>query len=490
MSFTDMFLIVNSVPVSIMIWSVLIVSFLYMARHSAHRALRSFTRVLHAGFRLSSKALEPIEKRLALRNREVLLSDGREASERVIDREFERITATVEKELADTPALQRRIQEEIAQLEDDYKQSTEVPPSPPGWVNAVEAVAKIPAKGDPLVVDILEDIHASLVKAHAATIDEYRETRKERHQLLKNIIPSWRKVSQVLGVVDKNVTSLLERAKVIDRYMDDYEQILNGTDRAVRNLSSSSLNQFFISAFVLAIAVGGAFINFNLIARPMAEMVGGNAYVGEWRIANLAALVIILIEITMGLFLMETLRITRLFPTIGALKDSMRIRMFWITLIILTSLATVEAGLAYMRELLMQDELATSALLRGEAIAATAAASEAGFTWITTVAQMGMGFILPFALVFVAIPLETFVQSFRTVLGVVAVGGIRILAFTLRLISSSFYYMGSMSIHVYDLVIFAPLWVEQKVQGRSASNELTKNNRRKVDPPELFKEVS
>ena len=43
-------------------------------------------------------------------------------------------------------------------------------------------------------LDILEDIHSSLVKAHSATIEEYRETRKERHQLLKNILPSWRKV--------------------------------------------------------------------------------------------------------------------------------------------------------------------------------------------------------------------------------------------------------------------------------------------------------
>ncbi|MFV2055119.1 MAG: hypothetical protein ACC707_01575 [Thiohalomonadales bacterium] len=487
MSFTEFFIFITSKWVSVSIVGILIVAFLYMARESAHHALRSFTRVLHTGFRLSSKALGPIEKRLALRNREVLLSDGREASERIIEREFERITGTVKKELADTPALQRRILEEITHLEDDYKQSTEVPPSPPGWVNAVDAVAKIPAKGDPLVVDILEDIHASLVKAHAATTEEYRDSRKERHQMLKNMMPSWRKVSQVLGVVDKNVCSLLERAKVIDRYMEDYEQVLNGTDRAVRNLSSSSLNQFFISAFVLAIAVGGALINFNLIARPMSEMVGGNAYVGDWRVADLAALVIILVEITMGLFLMETLRITRLFPAVGALKDSMRIRMFWITLTILGTLAMVEAGLAYMRELLMQDELATSALLRGEAIAA----SEAGFTWITTVAQMGMGFILPFALTFVAIPLETFVQSLRTVLGVVAVGVVRIAAFSLRLIGSGFYYMGSMSIHVYDLLIFAPLWLERKLSSKTSSlRAQLKKDRRRVDPPELVKEAS
>ena len=71
----------------------------------------------------------------------------------------------------------------------------------------------------------------------------------------------------------------------------------------------------------------------------------------------------------MGLFLMESLRITRLFPVIGALQDRMRIRMVWITFTILFVLASVEAGLAFLRETLMQDELATSALLRGDDIA-------------------------------------------------------------------------------------------------------------------------
>ena len=48
-------------------------------------------------------------------------------------------------------------------------------------------------------------------------------------------------------------------------------------------LSSSSLVQFFVSLFVLVIAIGGAVINFNLIARPMAEMVGGTNFIGSWR---------------------------------------------------------------------------------------------------------------------------------------------------------------------------------------------------------------
>ena len=220
-------------------------------------------------------------------------------------------------------------------------------------------------------------------------------------------------------------------------------------------LSSSSLVNFFVSALVMCVAIGGATINFSLIARPMAEMVGGTNLIGGFRTADIAALVIIMVEISMGLFLMESLRITRLFPVIGALPDRTRIRMVWITFAILFLLASVEAGLAYMREVLLHDELATASILRGETPGAVATNE---YMWITTVAQMGMGFILPFALVFVAIPLETFVQSTRTVVGLVAIGFLRSMSTLMRILGNSFAQLGNLAIHIYDLPLFIPIW--------------------------------
>jgi len=228
-------------------------------------------------------------------------------------------------------------------------------------------------------------------------------------------------------------------------------------------LSSSSLVNFFVSAFVLCIAIGGATINFSLIARPMAEMVGGTNLIGNFRTADIAALVIILVEISMGLFLMESLRITRLFPVIGALPDKTRVRMIWITFTILFLLASVEAGLAYMREVLLADELATSALLRGE----TGVTATGEYMWITTAAQMGMGFILPFALTFVAIPLETFVHSLRTVVGLIGISFMRAIALALRLLANVFLYLGVLLRQIYDIPLFVPLWLEQRTANSS-----------------------
>ncbi len=445
---------------SAILWIILIVAALYLIRSTAHKAIHVTAHALHRGFRIASKAVSRSEMNLATRNRDVLLAAGRESKERILEREFDRINESVRKDLAKYSTLHRTLSESIGRIEQDHQDAVDVPPDPPGWVKAVEAVAAIDSKeGRIMVGNILSDIHKSLVKAHKEAMTSYHEASAKRHKLLRYMRPEWRQIQQTLARVGKNVDSLLSRSVTIDRLMQEYEDIVHGQDRAVSVLSSSSLVNFFVSAFVLAIAIGGATINFSLIARPMAEMVGGTSLIGGYRTADIAALVIILVEISMGLFLMESLRITRLFPVIGALPDKTRVRMAYITFTILFLLASVEAGLAYMREVLLHDELATSALLRGD-IGATAVGE---YMWITTAAQMGMGFILPFALTFVAIPLETFVHSMRTVVGLLAISLLRTIALALRLLAGIFLYLGSLLKQVYDLPLFVPLWLEERM---------------------------
>ena len=445
---------------SALLWIILIVAALYLIRSTAHKTIQVAAQALHRSFRIASKAVSRSEKGLTTRNRDVLLAAGREAKERILEREFDRINETVRKDLANYSALHRSLSESIGRIEKDHQEAVDVPPDPPGWVKAVEAVAEIDSReGRVKVGNILSDIHKSLIKAHKEAMVAYHASSAKRHKLLRHMRPEWRQIQQTLAQVGKNVDSLLSRSVTIDRLMQEYEDIVHGHDRAISVLSSSSLVNFFVSAFVLVIAIGGATINFSLIARPMAEMVGGTSVIGGFRTADIAALVIILVEISMGLFLMESLRITRLFPVIGALPDKTRVRMIYITFTILLLLATVEAGLAYMREVLLHDELATSALLRGD-VGATATGE---YMWITTAAQMGMGFILPFALTFVAIPLETFVHSLRTVVGLIGISLMRVLSLTLRLLGNIFLYLGVLLKQIYDLPLFVPLWLEERI---------------------------
>src|SRR5688572_8601196 len=464
---TSAFLSITPWPiVSAIIWAVILIAVLYFARHTAHQAIRTATGAISRGLRLGAHSLTHAEVRLAERNREVLLAAGREAKERIIEREFARVGETVRKDLANYPHLHRGLSEAIGKIEKDHQDAVEVPPDPPGWVKAVDAVSKLDAKDGG--GDVLADMHKSIVKAHKEAMEAYREAGAERHELLRAMMPRWRDVQQLLTEVDKKAESLLTRSAGIDRHMQEYEQIVKREDKALSVLSSSSLVQFFVSAMVLLVALGGAAINFSLIARPMAEMVGGTSFIGIFKTADIAALVIIMVEISMGLFLMESLRITRLFPVIGALPDKLRVRMIWITFTILLLLASIEAGLAYMREVLLQDELATSALLRG----GDGPVIENTFLWITTAAQMGMGFILPFALVFVAIPLETFVNSLRTVVGLIGIGLLRALALILRVLGNGMRHLGALLEKVYDLPLFVPLWVETRLTEASAAEGL------------------
>jgi hypothetical protein len=189
-------------------------------------------------------------------------------------------------------------------------------------------------------------------------------------------------------------------------------------------------------------------------------MVGGGSFIGPYRTSDVAGLVIILIELSMGLYLMESLRITRLFPIIGAMDDKMRMRLVWITLALLTVLAGVESALAFMRDRIAADMEALRQTLAGVEQTVQSGSK------IPTIGQMIMGFILPFALTFVAIPLESFISSARSVLGTMAAGLLRLIAFFLRFSGNIVYYTGKLVTALYDLVIFPPLWLEGVVTER------------------------
>lgn len=489
MSFDQALAITPNPIISGVIWFAILSALLYVARQPAHQAILSLTGAFYRGLRIAAQSIRRAEINFSMRNREVLLAHGREQKENLIEREFERIESAVKRDLADTPALYRRISERITKVEEDHAQSTDVPPSPPGWVDAVKAVANINSKGDPMVAKILEVIHSSLVKAHTAATDEYRKGTQSRHKYLQIMMPEVRKLQTTLGMSDKNVSAVLEKSKLIDRHMTEYEGILKKTDQAQRILSTSAFTYFLISALVLGVAAFGAGINFRLIARPMAEMVGGNAMVGGLKVSEVGALVIILLEVFTGVFLMEALRITNLFPVIGSLKDSTRVKMAWAFLFLLTMFASVEAGLALMREILVQDEQATNAFMRGEEI--TAAANQS-FGMITTGAQMGLGFFLPFVLAVVAIPLETFFHTARSVFGTATAVGMRGLAALLRVIGSMSKQLGVMLVHLYDVLAVVGVAVENGVRmirrpaGASTNNEQA----RRPSRPALGKEAS
>ena len=122
---SEFFMISSSPVVSGVFWFLLTVTALYLARTPAHYSIRSLTRAVHNAMRLSARSVREAEKRLVQRNKEVLLAQGREASERIIEREFDRIESTVRRDLAEYPAIHRQLHEEI-----NHATSLPNPPAP------------------------------------------------------------------------------------------------------------------------------------------------------------------------------------------------------------------------------------------------------------------------------------------------------------------------------------------------------------------------
>jgi hypothetical protein len=452
----------DNTVLSVLILILIAMAGLYVARAPMHGVIRAVTHALAGSLRLAARWLAAAAAAMKERNKAVLLAQGRKEVGQRIEREFERVGILVTRDLQGYPVLQRKLLEEITRIEEDYKKCGEVPPPPPDWVEAVAAVAEIKTGGGEVVQKILDEIRQSVERIHDKAIGEYRRAYEERHDILEGALPFWRSVDKTLKRVDKKMSDLAENAATVDAQMKKYRQIAAKSDEAQAVLSNSAFTQFNISVIVLTIALGGAFVNFRLIALPMSEMVGAGDYItASLRTSEVAALVIILVEASMGLFLMEALRITHLFPRITNLSERARRRMVWISLTLLVTLAGVEAALALMRDMLIADK---QALLQSLAAAPAAASSEGWVGRIPTAGQMVLGFILPFALAFVAIPLESFIHSARNIGGALLADLVHVLGFVLRVLGNLARHLGRLLLHFYDLLVVLPLMVEHIVK--------------------------
>lgn len=435
----------------IVLIGVALIIVLYLARTSAHGVIKSLFGLLSSNLRLGARSLAIAERKLNERNREVLIAMGKEQSEREIEREFFRINKFVERDLGGYPQLQRKIEEQVTQIDEDYKESGEVPPPSPEWLQAVDAVGKLHLKeqGSSLTKQILEDIHNASEEQHRESLQAYRAAVAERHALLKKIAPYWRKLSNSVDQVGTHLQELVKRSQTIDVKMERFEEICANTDKAERMLKASQVTQFVIAVVVLAIATAGAFVNFNLIEYPMREMVDASNRIFGIRISEVAAFVLILLEITLGIFLMEALHITKLFPLVGSMDDRMRVRGIWVVGTILIIFALMEASLAFLRDYLQADNYALRADLTG---------TSGEVTWITLAVNMGMGFFIPLILAIVAIPLEYLFHTGRTVIGMIVELLLRLLVVVMRILSNLSRYLGKLTINVYDFIILAPAW--------------------------------
>jgi hypothetical protein len=446
----------------LLVWLVSTV-FLWAARAPMLKMLNGLGEVLHQAFASLSEGCGTVAEAIRERSDEALLAAGTLELQGKLDREFHRIDQGFSEKLESYAGLHRRLDDLLLELDADYKQCGEAPPEVPGWTGAVESIANLPNTGDPNVHKVLEGIRKSLLETGKKALQSYRDESARRHKTLGAMGSGWRDVRSLMTRMKDSISKALETATRINGYVDEYEQLHTEREEAARARTYSAMKLFVISIMVLGIAAGGAFINFQLIALPMSELVPAGVCMGGVPVSTVSALVIVLMEVAVGFFLMDMLGITDLFPKLAGIPSERRRLILVISFVALFFLAGVESSLAILREQIVEADAALKLALAGSNETLVAEASQSN---IPVIGQAVLGFILPWILAMVAIPIEMLLDSSRHVLA-------RLTSFSLQACSA---ISGAMAHGVkatfgilpnlYDVYVSIPLRIERSLRGQ------------------------
>jgi hypothetical protein len=188
-------------------------------------------------------------------------------------------------------------------------------------------------------------------------------------------------------------------------------------------------------------------------------------------------------ETAVGIFVMDMLEITDLFPKLASISVGRRRLILGAGLAGLFFLAAVESSLAVLREQIVEADAALKMSLAGATETVVDAPMRSS---IPVIGQAVLGFVLPWILAMVAIPLESFLDSSRHVaakLGVVALHGVGSVAGALAHGARTLTVAGPA---LYDVYVSIPLRVERMLRKeeaprRAGSGALSTSSERRAE---------
>ena len=441
--------------------------FLWAAREPMLALLRGLGQFLAEGCDGLARGCDSAAQELRKRTHAALLAAGKLEAQGRLGREIQRIDVAFTERLGQYSGLQRRLDDLLVKLEGDYVSCAETPPDVPGWSRAVQAIAQIPTPGDANVQKVLESIRESSEEAEEAALRQHRDDTKVRHKLLGAMASCWKDVRDLMTHMRECVAKAMETTQRIQGYVDEYEKVSKEAELAARALTFSATKLLVVSVLVLGVALGGAFVNFQLISLPMSELVPSGARLGGVPVATISALVIVLMETALGIFAMDLLGITDLFPKLQGVPRSRRRLLLGMSLAGLFFLAGVESSLAVLRESIAEADAALKLSLAGEE---GRLVTQASSSQIPVIGQAVLGFVLPWVLAMAAIPLEMLLDSGRHVLATVVVLWLQALTVLARVGAHSAGALAKTLASLYEVYISIPLRIERALRDRDRPN--------------------
>lgn len=276
-----------------------------------------------------------------------------------------------------------------------------------------------------------------------------------------------------------------KHADDVNKSFAEFEQIVKSEDRTAVAAKASIFVPWLIAVIITAIALAGVFLNFFLIERPMSEIVGEGARIGGVGLPAVAAIVVIFLEFVAGVILMDAAGFTKLIPAFHSMSQSSRRIMFFVAFGFLTAFSVLEITLSIVREQIIEQQQETRDIAIGALLAPTPAPDAAATApaetaparerpsvfglQLSTFAQVILAAIIPWLLAAAALPLETIIRNSVFMVSIATSYLMLTVAFVFKTLSVFFKSMGLFLLSVYDLIIFAPLWIERRVKGAARS---------------------
>ncbi|MEE8366417.1 MAG: hypothetical protein V3R76_11565 [Gammaproteobacteria bacterium] len=431
-----------------------------------HKMIQALSDATAGGLRKLATWTQKTAQAVREKDRKVLLESGVAKIQGEILQEFSKIDISNTKTLAGYPKLQLKLDDNISQIERDYKECGQVTPAAPGWSEVIESIARAQGStGDRIIENMLAEIHKSAVAGEKKALSEFRDVAAKRHKILGSMAPVWKRVEKIGKDVSKQVDRVIENSRNMEKYMDQYQKISSGAPESVDLLASKVTKLFIISLIVLFIGLIGAFVNFNLIALPMSELVPAGARVAGLAVSEISALIIVALELMLGIFLFEAIGVTHIFPQIANMTRGKRKIILYGSLFGILFLSSIEASLAILRDNLTEAKTALDISLAG----GVAAVAESFTSNITVIGQATLGFVLPWILAVMAIPLEMFIESSQHVFARLYTILITMLCHLANAIAYVIEGFFKILIHAFDIYIIVPLQIYNMFKGKPIS---------------------
>lgn len=426
----------SSTTVSILIWALISIVSLYLARSPMHKLMDRASVAIADVLRFGSIQLLTFSRRTAARHRDILHATAEAATMRKIERQLHRISARIDRNLGEYPSLHQTLSDQASRIDEDYRQAGDTPPAPPEWLAAIDAVSRVNSNNDPSLAIIFKDMHHTLEDACHNALLEYRAANQRRFRSLRRMQPYFRRIAETLAHLQQRLEQVSTHAQAIDKHMESFEALQTRRHDSARRLSFELHIRTLSSIILLGIAGLSGMLSYRLINQPLQALLNTSSTGSE-----ATTIALILAAVGLGVWITESTGLTRLLGLSAYIDERPRRFFSWLGISLLCMLAILQAGLAWSAYTL------TYAL--------------PGPAWLAPTVAALLAAILPFTLALAAVPLEMMINSTPSLVSELMTIVARISAACLRLVATIVVALPAPLKKVYDLWIFLPLWCEQ-----------------------------